>query len=77
MGGRSADKEEELGDLKRKNHKRDGITMINADIKKSFGSCELSNAARKAIENSRHELEIGQCKTFSSIDELFDDLDGD
>jgi hypothetical protein len=51
--------------------------MIEADIKKSSGSCELSNAARKAIEKSRHELETGQCKTFSSIDELFDDLDGD
>jgi hypothetical protein len=51
--------------------------MIEADIKESSGSCELSNTARKAIDKSRHELETGQCKTFSSIDELFDDLDGD
>ncbi len=50
--------------------------MIKADIKESSGSSELSNTARKAIEKSRHDLETGQCKTFSSIDEFFDDLEG-
>lgn len=53
------------------------ISMMKADIKERSGSYELSNTARRAIEKSRHELETGQCKTFSSIDELFDDLDGD
>jgi len=51
--------------------------MVNADIKESSRSHEFSNTARKAIEKSRHELETVQCETFSCIDELFDDLEGD
>jgi hypothetical protein len=58
------------------------ITMIKADIKtmgpkESSEPRELSNAARKAVAKSIHELETGQCKTFSGIDELFDDLESD
>jgi hypothetical protein len=58
------------------------ITMIKADIKvmqpkESSELRELSNAARKAVAKSIHELETGQCKTFSGIDELFDDLESD
>jgi hypothetical protein len=58
------------------------ITMIKADIKpmepkESSEPRELSNAARKAVDRSIHELETGQCKTFSGIDELFDDLESD
>jgi len=37
----------------------------------------LSHTARKAIAKSMHELDSGKCKTFSSIDELFDDLESD
>jgi len=58
------------------------ITLIKADIKpmdpkESSEPRELLNTARKAIAKSMHELDSGQCKTFSSIDELFDDLESD
>ena len=58
------------------------ITMIKADIKsmdpkESSEPRELSNRARKAIATAINELDSGQCKTFSSIDELFDDLERD
>ena len=58
------------------------ITMIKADIKpmdpkESSEPRELLNTARKAIAKSIHELDTGQCKTFSSIDEFFDDLESD
>ena len=59
------------------------ITMIKADIKsmdpkESSEPRELSDTARKAIAKSIHELETGQCKTFSGIDDLFtDDLESD
>jgi hypothetical protein len=47
------------------------------DPKESSEPRELLNTARKAIAKSMHELDSGQCKTFSSIDELFDDLESD
>ena len=58
------------------------ITIIKADIKpmdtkESSEPHELLNTARKAIAKSIHELDTGQCKTFSTIDELFDDLESD
>jgi len=58
------------------------ITLIKTDIKTkgpngSSEPRELSHTARKAIAKSMHELDSGQCKTFSSIDELFDDLESD
>lgn len=58
------------------------ITLIKADIKpmdpkESSEPRELLHTARKAIAKSMHELDSGQCKTFSSIDELFDDLESD
>jgi len=59
------------------------IIMIKADIKpmdpkESSEPRELLNtAARRAIARSIHELDTGQCKTFSNIDELFDDLESD
>ena len=58
------------------------ITLIKADIKpmdpkESSEPRELLNTARKAIAKSMRELDSGQCKTFSSIDELFDDLESD
>lgn len=58
------------------------ITLIKADIKpmdpkESSEPRELLNTARKAIAKSMHELDSGQCKTFSSIDELFNDLESD
>lgn len=58
------------------------ITTIKAviesmDPKESSEPLELSNTARKAISKAINELDSGQCKTFSSIDELFDDLESD
>jgi hypothetical protein len=58
------------------------ITLIKVDIKpmdlkESSEPRELLNTARKAIAKSIHELDTGQCKTFSSIDEFFDDLESD
>ena len=58
------------------------ITLIKADIKHmdpkdSSEPHELLHTARKAIAKSMHELDSVQCKTFSSIDELFDDLESD
>ena len=58
------------------------ITLIKADIKlmdpkESSEPRELLHKARKAIAKSMHELDSGQCKTFSSIDEQFDDLESD
>ena len=56
------------------------ITIIKADIKpmdtkESSEPRELSNTAKKAVAKAINELDSGQCKTFSSIDELFDDLE--
>jgi len=56
--------------------------MIKGDIKpmdtkENSEPHELLNTARKAIAKSIHELDTGQCKTFSTIDELFDDLESD
>ena len=58
------------------------ITIIKADIrpmdpKESSKPRELSNTAKKAVAKAIKELDSGQCKTFSSIDELFDDLEND
>lgn len=48
------------------------------DPKDSFvESCELSDMAKKAIALAVEELDTGQCKTFSNIDELFEDLESD
>lgn len=38
---------------------------------------ELSEAAKKALAVAIYELENGPCKTFSNIDELFEDLESD
>ena len=56
--------------------------MIKADIKpmepeESSEPRELSNAAKKAVTKAINELDSGQCKTFSSIDEFFDDMEND
>jgi hypothetical protein len=58
------------------------ITIIKADIrpmdpKESSKPRELSNTAKKAVAKAINELDSGQCKTFSGIDELFDDLEND
>ena len=59
------------------------ITMIKVDIKpmnlKEISEPRelLNAAAKKAIARSIHELDTGQCKTFSNIDALFDDLESD
>ena len=47
------------------------------DIKERSEPRELSNTAKKAAAKAINELDSGQCKTFSSIDELFDDLESD
>ena len=47
------------------------------DPKESSKPRELSNTAKKAVAKAINELDSGQCKTFSSIDELFDDLEND
>ena len=38
---------------------------------------ELTDAAKKAIAKAIQELETKPCKTFNSIDELFEDLESD
>lgn len=54
--------------------KRDDISMGHKDPCKVV---ELSEMAKSAIAMAISELETGTCKTFSSIDELFDDLESD
>jgi hypothetical protein len=39
--------------------------------------CELSDMAKETIALSIGELDACKCKTFSSIDELFEDLESD
>ena len=56
--------------------------MIKADTRpmdtqESSEPRELSNTAKKAVGKAINELDSGQCKTFSSIDELFDELEND
>jgi len=38
---------------------------------------ELSDMAKEVIALAVEELDSGQCKTFSNIDELFEDLESD
>ncbi|GAB6265503.1 MAG: hypothetical protein STSR0001_09480 [Methanothrix sp.] len=54
--------------------RRDIISMGQKDPCKVI---ELSEMAKSAIATAISELETGACKTFSSIDELFDDLESD
>lgn len=54
--------------------RRDIISMGHKDPCKVI---ELSEMAKSAIAMAISELETGACKTFSSIDELFDDLESD
>jgi len=50
---------------------------MSMDPKESSKPIELSEMAKKAIATAIGELEMGSCKTFSNIDELFDDLESD
>jgi hypothetical protein len=47
------------------------------DLKNSPMPCELSDKAKKTIALAVEELDSGHCKTFSNIDELFEDLESD
>lgn len=50
---------------------------ISRSSKNSMESIELSDYANEAIAGAIAELESGSCKTFSSIDELLEDLERD
>jgi hypothetical protein len=59
-----------------------GINIIKeyfmpVDPKNNPALRELSDTARKAIALAVEELDTGHCKTFSSIDELLEDLESD
>ncbi len=51
--------------------------IMSMEPKKSCDIIELSQMAKNAIAIAISELEMGTSKTFSNIDELFDDLDSD
>jgi hypothetical protein len=53
------------------------IHIISMDLKNSPMPCELSDKAKKTIALAVEELDSGHCKTFSNIDELFEDLESD
>ena len=47
------------------------------DPKSSTIPRELSDKAKRALAQAEKEMDSGHCKTFSNIDDFFEDLDSD